>query len=326
MPQAFRASRRRWLLACAAAPLAAALPGCAQAEPLNVACHVWPGYELMFLARSLGWLTSDSVRLIETTSATRSMAALADGRVDAAALTLDEMLLLRSQGIALEAVLVFNTSAGADAVISRPDIRDPAQLRGKRIGAETTALGALMLDRLLARGGLTRQDVIVESLTPDAHLTIWRTGTLDAVVTYEPQVSHLLQLGAHRLLDSRQLPESIFDVLAVRSSVASGYGRALRALIAAHFRALDHLRHNPQDAAYRMATRLTLPGEAALQAFRGLHLPGIVQNRHLLAPDGRLQSVAGELSALMLNSGLLPAADSLTGLCTDAYLPEGVRT
>lgn len=326
MPQAFRASRRRWLLACAAAPLAAALPGCAQAEPLNVACHVWPGYELMFLARSLGWLASDTIRLIETTSATRSMAALGDGRVDAAALTLDEMLLARSQGIALEAVLVFNTSAGADAVISRPEIRDPAQLRGKRIGAETTALGALMLDRLLARGGLTRQDVIVESLTPDAHLTIWRTGTLDAVVTYEPQVSHLLQLGAHRLLDSRQLPETIFDVLAMRSSVASGYGQALRALIAAHFRALDHLRHNPQDAAYRMATRLTLPGEAALQAFRGLHLPGIVQNRHLLAPDGRLQSVAGELSALMLKSSLLPAADPLTGLCTDAYLPEGVRT
>ena len=71
-----------------------------------------------------------------------------------------------------------------------------------------------------------------------------------------------------------------------------------------------------------MATR-SPAGEATLQAFRGLHLPGIVQNRHLLAPDGRLQSVAGELSALMLKSGLLPAADPLTGLCTDAYLPEG---
>nr|WP_301276940.1 ATP-binding protein [Dechloromonas sp.] len=221
MPPALCASRRRWLLACAAAPLAAALPGCAQAEPLNVACHVWPGYELMFLARSLGWIASDTVRLIETTSATRSMAALADGRVDDAALTLDEMRLVRSQGIALEAVLVFNTSAGADAVISRPEIRDPAQLRGKRIGAETTTLGALMLDWLLARGGLTRQDVIVESLTPDAHLTIWRTDTLDAVVTNEPQVSHLLQLGAHRLHDSRQLPETFFDALAVRSSVAA---------------------------------------------------------------------------------------------------------
>lgn len=323
MPNAPCADRRRWLFACAAAPLAAVLPGCAQGDPLNVASHVWPGYELMFLARSLGWLQSDTVRLIETTSATRSLAALADGRVDAAALTLDEMLLARSRGVPLQAVLVFNTSAGADAVLSRPDIREPSQLRGKRIGAETTALGALMLDRVLARGGLTRQDVQVENLTPDAHLTIWRTGTLDAVVTYEPQVSHLMQLGAYRLLDSRQLPDTIFDVLAVRSSVATRYSNALRALIAAHFRAVSHLRHNPQDAAYRMATRLTLPGEAALQAFRGLHLPGIAQNRRMLAAGGRLQTVADDLSALMLNSGLLPAADTLSGLCTDVYLPEG---
>lgn len=299
------------------------LPSCAQSGPLNVASHVWPGYELIFLARSLGWLPSDTVRLIETTSATRSLAALADGRVDAAALTLDEMLLARSQGIALQAVLVFNTSAGADAVLSRPDIREPSQLRGKRIGAETTALGALMLDRLLARGGLTRQDVQIENLTPDAHLTIWRTGTLDAVVTYEPQVSHLMQLGAYRLLDSRQLPDTIFDVLAVRSSMAARYDNALRVLIGAHFRALGHLRHNPQDAAYRMATRLTLPGEAALLAFRGLHLPGITQNRRILAADGRLLSVAGDLSALMLRTGLLPAADTLSSLCTNAYLPEG---
>lgn len=323
MPPVFRASRRRWLLACSALPLMTALPGCGKAEPLNISAHIWPGYELIFLARNLGWLNAGEVRLIETTSATRSLAALADGRVEAAALTLDEVLLARSQGIPLEVVLVFDTSAGADVVLSRPEIRDPSQLRGKRIGAETTALGALMLDRLLNRAGLSRNEVQVESLTADSHLTIWRTGTLDAVITYEPIASHLRKLGARNLIDSRQLPDTIFDVLAVRNDAIRHHAQSLRHVIAEHFRAIEHLRRNPQDAAYRMATRLNLPGEEVLLTFRGLHLPGITQNRRLLAIEGRLQEVAGELSRLMLSAGLLSAADKIGRLVNDSFLPAG---
>lgn len=319
-------SRRNALFSLSALPLLALTGACQTEAPLTIASHVWPGYEFMFLARSEGWLPADQIRLYETPSATRSIAALREGHAHAAALTLDEVLRVRADGMALTVVLVFDVSAGADVVIARPDIQQLSDLRGAVIGAETTALGALMLDRLLSQAGLGRNDVKIISVTPDDHLNAWRKHQLDALVTYEPTAGRLLAEGAHRLLDSRQFPETIFDVLAIKTEAARTYADALRALIAGHFRGIRHLRQNPQDAAYRLAARLEQPGDKALESFHGLQLPGLAQNRRLLAADGRLQAVGRELSGLMRESGLLTRADSLNDLISDAYLPDEIAT
>ena len=53
---------------------------------------------MMFLARSEGWLPNEAIRLFETASASQSIAALAQGQVQAAALTLDEVLRARAEG------------------------------------------------------------------------------------------------------------------------------------------------------------------------------------------------------------------------------------
>ena len=99
------------------------LSACAKPErKLVVTAGAWPGYEPLFLARQLGWLDSAQIRLGEVPSNASSMYALSTGVADAAALTLDEVLLLRSQGIPLAVVLVFNNSAGADMLVVRPDI------------------------------------------------------------------------------------------------------------------------------------------------------------------------------------------------------------
>lgn len=319
-------SRRQALLSLSILPLLTLASACQPETPLTIASHVWPGYEFMFLARSEGWLPADNIRLYETPSATRSIAALREGYAHAAALTLDEVLRVRADGIALTVILVFDVSAGADVVIARPAIQQLSDLRGAVIGAETTALGALMLDRLLSRAGLDKNDVKIVSVTPDGHLEAWRKLQLDALVTYEPTAGRLLAEGAHRLLDSRQFPETIFDVLAVKTEAAQTYRDALRALVAGHFRGIRHLRENPQDAAYRLAARLELPGDKALESFHGLQLPSLAQNRRLLAADGRLQVVSQELSALMLETGLLTRANTLQGLISGAYLPDETPT
>lgn len=314
--------RRQLLRSLIALSLLPAVGGCKPTPPLTVASHVWPGYELMFLARSEGWLPGEALRLLETRSATDSIAALIEHRAEAAALTLDEVLRVRAEGIRLTVALVFDISAGADVVIAKPEIRQLADLKGKVIGAETSALGALILARLLTKAGLTKDDVSIVSIAPDSHLDAWRNRRLDVLITYEPTASRLLAEGARRLLDSRQFPETIFDVLAVRSDVAHQHEAALRALISGHFRGIQRLRQNPQDTAYRLAGRLALPGDRALQAFRGLQLPSLSENRSLLAPAGRLLAASRELNTLMLASGLLAKTDNLLDLVSDAYLPD----
>jgi NitT/TauT family transport system substrate-binding protein len=293
-------------------------------KPVSIAAHVWPGYELMFLARNEGGLDEKQVHLVETTSATDSLQALADGKVDGAALTLDEALEARSKGMPLSVVMVFDVSAGADVVIARSGIKKLADLKGLRIGYEAGALGALMLSESLRAGGLTKKDVKLVSLAINEQRDAWMRGQVDAMVTYEPVSSQLLAQGAVKLFDSRQIPNIIVDVLAIRSDALDrSHASAIRHLIAAHFRALNHLNHNPHDAAYRLSNHLGLPEGEVLQSYKGLLLPDAINNRLLLSgsPPPLLDS-ARKLSALMVEEGLLPGADTFAGLLRAEFLPS----
>ncbi len=289
--------------------MALVLNGCADEPPaMRVAAHVWPGYELMFLAQREGWLDTRQVTLIDTRSATESMQALEAGEVDAAALTLDETLVLLDRGVALSVVLVFNISSGADVVVGKPGVNTLAQLAGKRIGAEDTAVGALMLHKLLSAAGVSRDEVQIVSLTIDQHLAAWQADEIDVLVSYEPVSGTLLRQGAHRLFDSSTIPDAIFDVLAVRSEVLqTRHGRrATETLISAHFRALWHLRRNPADASFRLALRMGNSGPEALESYRGLVLPDEFANLRLLAgqPD-RMVLAATEIARILHQQGRL---------------------
>ena len=304
--------------------LYALLGGCTgEGQPLQVASHVWPGYELMFLARERGWLDPARVELEPTTSATHSMALLRLGHVDAAALTLDETLRLAAEGVPLRVGLVFNISAGADMVLARPPIAASSDLVGARIGVEETALGALMLSELLAFAGLSREDLEVVPLTIDQQWSAWETEAVDALVTYEPVAGRVRADGAHLLFDSRRIPDTIFDVLAVRTPVASDQARHLRHLTASHFRALHHFRSNPVDAGYRMANRLGVTGDGAIDAFRGITLPDYHANLALLRPDdSRVVEAMDKLVPAMAVAGVPAEPPGGEPLVTTAWLAE----
>lgn len=304
--------------------IAFTLVGCGGREPVAIASHVWPGYEPMFLARTMGWLDSKQVRLVETTSATDSVNTLVDGKVDGAALTLDEVLRARGKGIPLTVVMVFDVSAGADVVLVRPPLKQLADLKGRRVGYEPGATGAIMMTEALRRAMLSLADVQPVALTADRHVSAWKSGQMDAIATYEPSSSQLRSLGAVNVFDSREIPHTIVDVLAVRTDrLGQVHSAAIRHLVLAHLRALNHFRHNPQDAAYRMAPRLGLSAVRVGDAFRGLVSPDAEYNFRLLGGDAPpLRQTAARLSALMVEQRLLKKKDALDTLITSDYLPH----
>lgn len=320
----FSMTRRRFLALLGAGALWGLLPGCRRnVAPLTVAAHIWPGYEFMFLAQREGWLDANQVTLRETPSASESLQALSDGKVDAAALTLDEVLRARAQGAPMSVVLVFDISAGADVVLARPDIRELKQIKGKRIGVEQGALGALMLVKTLQAAGVARDEVQVVPLTIDQHEAAWQRGEVDALVCFPPVSSKLLAAGAVNLFDSRQLPDTIVDVLAVRRDVIEQKTDAIRHLIASHLRGRGHFQRSPQDASYRMARHLGLRAEEVTASYKGMVLPDLAENRRLLGGDKPvLLDSAHMLSEVMFKEGLLAQPNGLAALLYAGCLPE----
>ena len=318
-------NRRTFLAHMASIPALAAAPwlsGCASPRPLEVGIIPWIGYEPLYLAREFNWLPA-GVQLHDGKDARDTLTALYAGQIDAACLTLDETLHARAAGMPLTAVLVFDVSAGADVVLARPAIRKLADLAGKRLGVEQNAVGALVLGKLLEAAGLPASALTLIDLPVGQQLAAWQNGELDAVITYEPTATRLLHKGAQRLFDSRQMPDTIFDVLAVHSDRAKNQRAALDALVAAHFRSLAHLQTNRQDAIYRIASHQNVSPNDVRQALAGVMLPSLAANHEYLAThDGRLIRAAKNLSAMMVQQGQLKREDTLDGLISASWLPH----
>lgn len=316
--------RRDALLAAAMLPLLLPLAACTPRRRLILAGHPWPGYEPMFLARTLGYLPPD-LELQEAPTVHASIEAVKTGKADGAMLTMDEVLQLRDDGVPLQIVLVFDVSKGADVLLAQPRISQLSDLKGQRIGTESSALGSLMLAMVLDKAGLRPDQVQIKRIVYEEQEAAWARGEVDALVTYEPVAARLKRTGAHQLLSTREMPDTIFDVLAVRPEVLKSHGDVLRATLEGHFRALTYLRQNPWDAAYKTVPHLGVSAEEMIASLRGLELPDLVGNqRYLSVQDGDLARVARRLSAIMLNAGVIKHAVETDKLYSGAYLPAGV--
>lgn len=315
--------RRRFMMASSLAPLMLA-GACSAPPPLTrVGGIIWIGYEPLFLAREMGLYDEGVLRLVEMPSNTANLMALATGDLEAATLTLDEYLLAREGGLDVRAILVFDDSAGADVIMCRPGIEQLADLKGKRIGVEETAAGALMLAKTLETAELTAADVIKKRITGDRHVRAYVAGEVDAVVTWEPFATQLQAHGAHRLFDSSHFPGLIVDVLVARADALERSPHTFRQLLAGYFRALDYLHASPDEAIPRMAPRLGVTPDEVRAAQRGIRYMDLAANRGWLGGSRPgLVSAADHVGRIMIANRLLREAPVLERLTDPRFLPE----
>jgi NitT/TauT family transport system substrate-binding protein len=315
-------TRRLCLLAASVWPLASGLSACNWGHQplLRVGLHTWPGYEFLHLARDLGQLDDQRVRLVQGPSASTTLRALSINTIEAGCLTLDEVLSARDRGTALTVLAVLNDSLGADTVLARPPLRELGDLKGRRIGVEKSAVGAVMLDATLRVAGLQPGDVQSVYLSVDEHVKAFREGRVDALVTYEPHKTRLMGSGAVELFSTRQAPGLVVDVLAVRTEHATTFLPQLRHALDAHFHALGLWQATPRKYDAFLGQRLQVDPREVAATYAELKLPDRAENRAWLGgSDAPAMANAQRLSATMVQAGLLRRSADLAGLfATDA--------
>ncbi len=296
------------------------LGGCLSEHPLKVGSNQWPGYEPVYLARDLGLLSSDQVKLVELPSSTDVMQYLRNGLLDAGMLTLDETISLINDGVKLDVALVMDISDGADSVLAQQDIRSLADIKGQKVGVELNAVGAVMLNALLEAAQLPRDSVRVVNTPVDQSIQAFRQRKIDVLITFEPFRRELLSGGAHEIFNSRRIPGAIIDVLAVRHDALQHHSGHLKELISAYFSARRHMKKEPEDAYTRMAPRLGIDATQLAAMYKGLKLPTLEQNRQWLN-SGLLDKRAQKLMKLMKEWQLIEATPDISHLANASFLP-----
>ena len=281
----------------------------------SVGTNIWPGYEPLYLARELGYYKGRGVRLVEFASTTQVIHAFRNRVISAAALTLDEVLLLKDYGLDPKVILIFDISEGADVILTKQEIPDMKALRGKRIGVENTAVGAYVLSRALQLNEMELSDISVVSLPVNEHDTAFDKGKVDALITFDPVRSRLLARGYHEVFTSSEMPGEIVDVLVVNNDSLVSQQVQIDALLDGWFRANTFFEVNPNKAAGMMSARQKVSPQEVLDSFKGLHLPDLADNLMMIGtPNPPLMETAKRLADSIFESQLLhsrPVLDSM---------------
>lgn len=292
--------------------------------PLVFGANVWSGYEPVYLARELNYYDPDKVHLAEFTNASEVIRAFRNHLLQAAGVTLDEALLLQQDIPDLRIIMVFDYSNGADVVLGQPELHTLQQLKGRRIGVENTALGAYFLSLALQSAHMDAAQVTIVPLSVDEHKTAFQARRVDAVVTFEPVRTHLLQHDhANQLFDSSRVPGKIVDVLVTRKEYMERYPDELHMLLQGWVRALDYMHTDPGQAARIMAAREGVSAAEFQAALTGITLTDLAQNRNLLGNSGAsLQGNVVSMQDYLLQQGLLRAKTDTTALIDASLVAE----
>jgi NitT/TauT family transport system substrate-binding protein len=302
--------------------LALGLAACTPAPraPLVVGTVPWVGTEPLFLAREQG-LFPGPIHLTEYMNSAHELRAFHNGVIDAAAVTLEEVVNLDYRGQQAQVVLVLDASYGADCLVARPEVKTLADLKGRKVGSEDVMLPTYMLQRALEQVRLGPGDVERVYQGPDESEVALREGKVDAVVAYSPYCQRMVAAGAHVLFDSTRIPNEIVDVLVVRRGYLEANPEQVDALLKGWFAALAFIRDNPAEAAGHMGPRLGMEGARFLEAMKGVHHPDVREQHTLLVGERPgLRDSIERLGAVMKRGAGMPEHPIPEGLIDSAPL------
>lgn len=290
-----------WLVSCGPEPV----------PPTRIGTFPGPTSELVFLAQHRGWLPSSEFRLVEFINDVEVMRAFRNGSIEAAFISIDEVLALAQIG--MDPVILFVTaeSRGGDAVIGHADVASLADLRGRRVAVQVNSVSAYLLRRALKTSGLDLADVQIVNLPPDRHRAAFVRRAVDAVVTTEPVRAELIALGGVDLFSSASLPLEVMGVIIISGAYLEQHGDRAGTMCAAWRRTVEELSASSDARAWIAAHMNVMP--AVLDAM--LDVVRIVKPSEsdalLGLPRPRLMATAARIQSELVDAGLLTPALTL---------------
>jgi len=306
----FKTQFRRFVIPlCALLLLAvtALLPPAEKKQRLRIAPGMWPGAEALLLAHTQKKLPANQFQMIELPWSSAVMHALGNGAVDVAVVTLDSVLRMREAGQQLRVLLVLDESAGADAVIAQPEIKDVHGLRGKRVGVDVRGVGAYLLVNALEEAKMTLEDVQVVPLIQPEMEDAMQSGQVAAVVVSEPWLTRLRQNGLHRVYDSNQLNTPILRLIVTTERTWQSSRGELTTLLQLHSSMTKLVRSGESfDGLQAILRREKLSaGEFAALLARVRPLDASENSAMLAGASPKLVSMAAQVEDQMIRHGLL---------------------
>lgn len=293
------------------------LSGCSgdSEKPVTIGTNYWTGYEPLHYASSNHFFP-DTIATKIYDSTNNVLNDYRSGKIQAAALTLDEVMILKDQGYNPMIIAVLDISSGGDVIVADPSIPSVSMLRNKNIAVESGALGSYIITRALEIHGLKRDDVMILPINADNSAEAYKEKIVDAVVTYEPLRSDLIALGAKEIFSSKDIPNEIVDVLVINRKYATP--ATISALLSGWEKGGNALIRREPDAIKSMSRHMKLSPEDFLASLEGLNIPSRALSDELLH-NGTIAQTILNIQNLMLEYQLIQRRFDSREILPDQY-------
>ncbi|HEU4710285.1 MAG TPA: ABC transporter substrate-binding protein [Pyrinomonadaceae bacterium] len=309
--------RKAIIVAIGCALLIACQPGGPGVKkPLKIGLVTWLGYGPFYIAQEKGFLKENNVevQLEKIEGDVERRAAIASGNLDAIALTLDSMIVLRSNGIPLKAVMAIDTSNGGDGIVAVQSIGKIQDLKGHEIAFPTGLPSHFFLYSVLKENGMKMSDIKPVVMDADQAGAAFASGKIDAAVTWEPWLSKAKEVGRGQVLaDSRTHPGLIADVLFMREDAIASRSQEIEGLIKAWYKAVDFVSTNPDEAKAIMSKAFGLSSDKVTALLPGIRYEGKQGNQMAFgSPDkpGFLFPLYDRISDAWLSESVIKQRDT----------------
>lgn len=297
-------------------------------RPIQIGINDFPSYELLYLAQEKGFYRDEgvAVRIVEFASLSDAAMALGNKQLDAIATTLVDLAIFnRNDPGSVKAGWVIDHSNGADVILAGTQVRNIADLKGRRIGLETASVGLLVLGRALQLNSMEFKDVKLVNLDPLSGESALARGEIDALVTYAPYSERLAKKpGIRKIFDSRAIPGEVVDVLAFSAELVAERASDIKAIIRAYMRAQSFLREQPEQALAIMAQREHIDAESFRKVLENdLHVLTDQEQAAYLQAGGRLEQYISRTTDFLQRTGQIENAPDARRLVFDPGLSRG---
>jgi len=231
---------------------------------VKVGVSDWTGWVAWYVAQDQGYFRKygADVKLVWFANYSDSIAALSTGQLDANSQTWSDTLGPLAKGLPLKVVLVNDNSAGNDALLVGPKIKNFGELRGHKVALEQYSISHFVLYTALARNGLKSNDVTVVNLSAGDAAAAFMSGGVDAAVVWNPWISQIEKSGKGTpLFTSAQMPGLIPDLLVAQAHALQTQRKDLVGMIRAWFDAVAFIRAQPERAVAIMSHVVSMSPE-----------------------------------------------------------------
>ena len=271
-------------------------------KSLRIGISQWPGFDVALYAKEAGLFEKRNldIEFVRFDNQQDSSRAVLRGRLDAAFVALWDVMQVTPGNDNPVFVMVTNVSAGADGIVTQPEIKSLEDLRGKQVGVKLGTVNHLILLEALKKHQIEPTALQVKDVSNETSAQLMAKGEIDGAVLWEPLLGETAKnIGGNIAYTTRELDSLVIDGLMSSSSIVNEKQEEFTQFILAWFDLMHVLSVNPDEVYELVSQQLDQNSDDFAKDYAGLDKGDIEMNRQMFKTNGRLQEAVESMTKLL---------------------------